>query len=144
RPSGSRGATCASPSRPGCSRPWLGFSRRSCEPQTCSGPSAGALATTWRMQQLACGAAEQPGWHEVPAPTLQGPGEALVRPLAVARCDIDVPLASGGFPLSGPFAVGHECVGEIVALGEAVRGLAVGQRVVVSFQLSCGTCPQCA
>jgi len=47
---------------------------------------------------------------------LAGDGEALVRPLAVARCDIDRFLASGLFPLRGPFALGHECVGEIAAL----------------------------
>ena len=67
-----------------------------------------------------------------------------MRPLAVARCDIDRFLASGFFPLRGPFALGHECVGEIAALGDGVRGLAVGQRVVVSFQVSCGRCAACA
>jgi alcohol dehydrogenase len=62
----------------------------------------------------------------------------------VARCDIDRFLASGLFPLRGPFAVGHECVGEVIAMGDAVRGLAIGQRVVVSFQVSCGRCATCA
>jgi alcohol dehydrogenase len=46
-------------------------------------------------------------------------------------------------PLKGPFALGHECVAEIVALGDAVQKLEIGQRVVVSFQLSCGTCGSC-
>jgi alcohol dehydrogenase len=96
------------------------------------------------MQQLTCLDPNKLEWREVPAPSLQGDGEALVRPLAVARCDIDRFLASGFFPLRGAFALGHECVGEVTALGDAVRGLSIGQRVVVSFQLSCGRCPTCA
>jgi alcohol dehydrogenase len=96
------------------------------------------------MEQLTCVGAGKLEWREVPAPTLQGDGEALVRPLAVARCDIDRFLTSGLFPLRGPFALGHECVGEITALADGVRGLSIGQRVVVSFQVSCGRCRRCA
>ena len=95
------------------------------------------------MQQLTCLEPGKLAWRDVPAPRLQGDGEALVRPLAVARCDIDLFLTSGLLPLRGPFALGHECVGEVTALGDGVRGLAIGQRVVVSFQVSCGRCPTC-
>ena len=96
------------------------------------------------MQQLTCLAPNKLEWHDVPEPRLESEGAALVRPLAVARCDIDRFLATGLFPLRGPFALGHECVGEIAALGDGVRGLAIGQRVVVSFQVSCGRCSPCA
>lgn len=97
------------------------------------------------MQQLTCIAPGRVEWRDVPAPMLRGDGEALVRPLAVARCDIDLVLARGLFSAKGeePFALGHECVGEIAALGDAVRGLEIGQRVVVAFQISCGQCPAC-
>ena len=95
------------------------------------------------MRQLTCSAPNSIGWQDVPAPRLQGDGEALVRPLAVARCDIDLFLTSGLFPSRGPFALGHEGVAEILELGDAVRGLEVGQRVVVAFQVSCGTCGSC-
>jgi threonine dehydrogenase-like Zn-dependent dehydrogenase len=96
------------------------------------------------MQQLTCLDAGKLEWRDVPEPKLAGDGEALVRPLAVARCDIDRFLTSGLFPLRGPFALGHECVGEIVALGDGVRGLELGQHAVVSFQVSCGRCATCA
>src|SRR5258705_9186995 len=96
------------------------------------------------MRQLTCTAPSTLEWREVPAPRIQADVEALVRPLAVARCDIDLFLTSGLFPAREPFALGHECVAEIVELGDAVRGLEVGQRVVVSFQVSCGTCSSCA
>jgi alcohol dehydrogenase len=95
------------------------------------------------MRQLTCIGPNKLEWQEVPAPRLQGDGEALVRPLAVARCDIDRLLIAGAIPQRGPYAVGHECVAEIVALGDAAGGLAVGQRAIVSFQLSCGTCASC-
>ncbi len=95
------------------------------------------------MRQLTCTGKNQLEWREVPEPRLQGDGEALVRPLAVARCEIDPFLTSGFLPSKEPFAVGHECVAEIVALGDGVRGLEVGRRVVVAFQLSCGACGSC-
>jgi len=96
------------------------------------------------MRQLTCTAPGQIAWRDVPRPALAGDGEALVRPLAVARCDIDLFLTGGLFPVTEPFALGHECVGEIEALGDAVRGLEIGQRVVVAFQVSCGHCDACA
>jgi alcohol dehydrogenase len=96
------------------------------------------------MRQLTCTAPGTIAWQDVPEPRLQGDDEALVRPLAVARCDIDLFLTSGLFPSRGPFALGHEGVAEILELGDAVRGLEVGQRVVVAFQVSCGACGSCA
>ncbi len=95
------------------------------------------------MQQLTCTEPGQIEWREVPDPRLEADGEALVRPLAVARCDIDLFLTSGFIPSRGAFALGHESVAEIVALGDAVKGLQVGQRVVVAFQVSCGRCGSC-
>jgi threonine dehydrogenase-like Zn-dependent dehydrogenase len=95
------------------------------------------------MRQLTCAGPNAVEWRDVPEPRLQGDCEALVRPLAVARCDIDLFLTSGVFPSRGAFALGHECVAEIVALGDGVRGLEVGQRVVVAFQVSCGACGSC-
>jgi threonine dehydrogenase-like Zn-dependent dehydrogenase len=95
------------------------------------------------MRQLTCTEPGAIAWRDVPEPRLQADREALVRPLAVARCDIDLFLTSGFIPARGPFALGHECVAEIVALGDAVRGLQIGQRVVVAFQVSCGACRSC-
>src|SRR6185295_2587419 len=95
------------------------------------------------MRQLTCSAPNTIGWQDVPEPRLEGDGEALVRPLSVARCDIDLFLTCGLFPSRGPFALGHEGIAEILELGDAVRGLEVGQRVVVAFQVSCGTCSSC-
>jgi len=82
-------------------------------------------------------------FREKPAPTIQGARQALVRPLAVARCDLDFIFARGLAPVAGPFALGHECVGEVVAVGDAVSAVKPGDRVVVPFQISCGACERC-
>jgi alcohol dehydrogenase len=81
-------------------------------------------------------------WQEVSEPSLQGPGQALVRPLAVAACDLDAWVMRGTVPFEGPFALGHEFVGEVAEAGEEA-GVAPGDRVVVTFQVSCGECERC-
>ncbi|HKJ36488.1 MAG TPA: alcohol dehydrogenase catalytic domain-containing protein [Solirubrobacterales bacterium] len=82
-------------------------------------------------------------WEQAPDPLLEDPGSALVRPLAVARCDLDIAMAAFGiFP--GPYPVGHEAVGEVVEVGDRVTSFARGDRVVVPFQVSCGSCRPCS
>lgn len=94
------------------------------------------------MRQLAYVKPGQIEWEESPAPALTDPAGALVRPLAVARCDLDLPMiAAGIFP--PPFAVGHEFVGEIFSVGDQVTKRQVGERVLVPFQPSCGSCAAC-
>lgn len=70
--------------------------------------------------------------------------EVLIRVRASGIChtDIDVLHARYG---SGAFPVvpGHEYAGEVVALGREVSGFAIGDRVVVDPNLSCGTCRSC-
>jgi threonine dehydrogenase-like Zn-dependent dehydrogenase len=81
--------------------------------------------------------------QEAPAPELRGPGEALVRPLAVAACDLDLAIVHGHAPLRGPFAFGHEGVFEVVEAGDAVRAFAPGDVVSVPYHVSCGSCASC-
>lgn len=82
-------------------------------------------------------------WREVRRPSIRGPAEALVRPLAVAACDLDLEMVSGRSPFPPPFPIGHEFAGEIMALGDEVAGFQVGDRVAVSFQPCCGACSFC-
>ena len=67
-----------------------------------------------------------------------------MRPLAVAMCDLDAVFLSGAIPIAEPFPLGHECVAEVIEVGDAVRGVAPGDIVVVPFQISCGECAACA
>jgi alcohol dehydrogenase len=82
-------------------------------------------------------------WEEVDRPTIVDSRDALVRPLVVARCDLDPAIAIGLYPMKGPFVMGHEMVGEIIGLGTAVTGFKPGDKVIVPFQLSCNACDPC-
>ena len=95
------------------------------------------------MEQLTLVETGRIEWREVPEPRIEGPDEAIVRPLAVTRCDIDLPYVTGLLPPPRAFALGHECVGEVVAVGDGVRSVRPGARVIVPFQISCGRCPRC-
>lgn len=82
-------------------------------------------------------------WREADDPGIEGDGEALVRPLAVATCDLDLLLVRGLAPAEEPFPFGHECVAEVTEVGDAVEGFEPGDRVSVPFQISCGECATC-
>jgi threonine dehydrogenase-like Zn-dependent dehydrogenase len=82
-------------------------------------------------------------WREADEPRLEGDGEALVRPVAVATCDLDLLLVRGLVPAEEPFPFGHECVAEVTEVGDGVKGFAPGDRVSVPFQISCGECDTC-
>lgn len=94
------------------------------------------------MRQLVHLGPGQLDWREVPDASVQLPSDAVVRPVAVARCDLDLPMAKLGlFP--GPFAVGHEIAAEIVHVGDDVTRHRPGDHVIVPFQVSCGSCRPC-
>jgi alcohol dehydrogenase len=95
------------------------------------------------MKQLTFVEAGNLEWREVGDPVLQGDGEAIVRALAVATCDLDLALVRGNAPAGREFAFGHECVAEVLEMGDTVRSVAPGDIVSVPFQISCGSCDRC-
>src|SRR6202008_55665 len=95
------------------------------------------------MRQLTFEEAGRYAWRDLPEPQITAPEQALVRPLVVACCDLDVAGCHGRLPLQPGYAVGHEGLGEVVAVGDGVSGVRVGDRVVVPFQISCGHCREC-
>ncbi|MEO8221705.1 MAG: alcohol dehydrogenase AdhP [Specibacter sp.] len=83
--------------------------------------------------------------EEYPLPT-PGPGQALIKVIASGVCHTDLHAAEGDWPVkpSPPFIPGHEGVGEVVALGDGVTSLAVGDRVGNAWLWSaCGDCEYC-
>jgi threonine dehydrogenase-like Zn-dependent dehydrogenase len=83
-----------------------------------------------------------------PAAGASGPaadpaGAALVRPLAVATCDLDTAVNSGAYPLPLPYALGHEFIAEVIEVGPDVTVARPGDRVAVPFQINCGYCGYC-
>jgi alcohol dehydrogenase len=82
-------------------------------------------------------------WSDAPDPAIEGDGEAIVRPVAVATCDLDLAIVRGRVPLPGPFPFGHEGVAKVTDVGDAVEAVAPGDLVSVPFQISCGECGRC-
>jgi aryl-alcohol dehydrogenase len=70
------------------------------------------------------------------------PDEVLVRFTAAGLCHTDLEVAAGRMPTPLPVVAGHEGTGVIEAIGAAVAGFEVGERVVASFSF-CGTCRNC-
>jgi threonine dehydrogenase-like Zn-dependent dehydrogenase len=95
----------------------------------------------------------------MPSLTFAGPGQlewrdsqpleldsdlaALVKPIAVATCDLDALIVAGISPFPPPFAIGHEGVAEVTDVGDRVTSVKPGDRVVMPFQVSCGMCGPC-
>ena len=72
-----------------------------------------------------------------------GPGEVLVRVRSVGVCGSDLHFYRGEFPVPPGFVLGHECAGEVAALGEGVSGFAVGDAVALEMFTVCMECAQC-
>jgi len=80
----------------------------------------------------------------VPDPTIINPRDAIVRITSTAICGSDLHLYDGYIPtLEKGDILGHEFMGEVVEVGKGVTNLAVGDRVVVPFTISCGACFFC-
>lgn len=87
------------------------------------------------------------GLHEVsvetvPDPTLSGPDAVIVAVESTAICGSDLHLYHGDMAQAGVH-LGHEFIGSVVEAGADVRTVAVGDRVLVSGVIGCGTCAQC-
>ncbi len=72
-----------------------------------------------------------------------GTGEIEVTLEAVAICHSDISYADGAWGGDLPAVYGHEASGRITALGDGVKGLSEGDRVVVTLIRSCGACVNC-
>lgn len=80
----------------------------------------------------------------VPDPQLQDPTDAIVRVTSTAICGSDLHLYKVLAPyLKKGDVLGHEFMGVVEQVGSAVTNLAVGDRVVVPFTISCGHCYMC-
>jgi len=74
------------------------------------------------------------------------PGDVLVRVRTALTCGTDVKVFRRGYHarmIQPPSLFGHELAGDIVAMGEDVRGFKVGDRVVAANSAPCGACYPC-
>jgi alcohol dehydrogenase len=83
-------------------------------------------------------------WETVPDPQLQDPTDAIVRIDTSTICGTDLHILKGDVPEVEPGRIlGHEAVGTITEIGDAVTTLEPGDRVLVSCITSCGRCRFC-
>lgn len=91
-------------------------------------------------------------WHgigdirldDVPEPEILDPHDAIVKITRSAICGTDLHLVRGTMAgMEEGTVLGHEAVGVVTEVGDAVRGFAAGDRVVINSTISCGACPFC-
>ena len=80
---------------------------------------------------------------DVPEPKVEESNDAVVRVSAAAICGSDLHMYEGKVPLSPGETIGHEVVGVVEGVGAGVTRFRPGERVVVSFVISCGRCWYC-
>ncbi len=96
-----------------------------------------------RMIQQVMTAPGEISFREIPVP-VAGPEQILVRTKRIGICGSDIHVYHGKHPYTSyPVTQGHEISGEIAAVGSAVTGFSVGQRVTIEPQVACGTCYNC-
>jgi threonine dehydrogenase-like Zn-dependent dehydrogenase len=77
-------------------------------------------------------------------PKILNPRDAIVRVRATAICGSDLHLFGGMIPgMESGDILGHEFMGDVVEVGNEVRNLQPGDRVVVPFTIACGGCFFC-
>jgi 2-desacetyl-2-hydroxyethyl bacteriochlorophyllide A dehydrogenase len=80
---------------------------------------------------------------EVPEPELLAADDAIVRVEASGICGSDLHIYHGRVQIEPGFVIGHEFVGEVIAAGDEVTRVAVGDRVLGTYATACGKCFFC-
>jgi S-(hydroxymethyl)glutathione dehydrogenase/alcohol dehydrogenase len=72
-----------------------------------------------------------------------GPGQVKIRVRAAGVCHSDLSARTGALPQPMPAILGHEAAGDVIAVGDGVTALAVGDRVIANWLPPCGSCASC-
>ena len=80
-----------------------------------------------------------------PEPVICNADDVKIKVLAASICGSDVHILADppGIAANTGIILGHECVGEVVDMGEEVTGFSVGDHVILDNNLTCGICPFC-
>src|SRR5919199_6329102 len=81
--------------------------------------------------------------EERPDPEPLAPDDAVIRVDASGVCGSDLHIYHGRVKIEPGFTIGHEYVGTVVAAGDGVTRVGVGDRVAGCFLTACGTCFFC-
>ena len=96
-----------------------------------------------QVKAAVCRAFGQPLQIETVTLAAPGEGQIEVKLAACAICHSDISYIDGGWGGDLPAVYGHEAAGHVTKLGAGVRGLALGDPVVVTLIRSCGRCASC-
>ncbi|WP_257348875.1 zinc-dependent alcohol dehydrogenase [Pseudalkalibacillus decolorationis] len=80
---------------------------------------------------------------EKQTPDIENEDDVIVRITSTAICGSDLHLYEGNFPLPKGYSIGHEPMGIIEEVGKGVTKVKKGDRVVIPFTVTCGTCHYC-
>lgn len=82
--------------------------------------------------------------HNVPPPAIKKPDDIIVKITTTAICGSDLHLIHGMIPnMPEGYVIGHEPMGIVEETGPEVTKVKKGDRVIIPFNVSCGTCPYC-
>jgi len=76
-------------------------------------------------------------------PEVVAADDAVVKVEASGICGSDLHIYHGRVPVEPGFTIGHEFVGTVLAVGDGVRRVGVGDRVLGTFHTACATCASC-
>jgi 2-desacetyl-2-hydroxyethyl bacteriochlorophyllide A dehydrogenase len=107
-------------------------------PETCN-----LRPETYDMKAALLSAPQKIAINEIDPPQLST-GQVSIQPMRAGVCGSDVSLFLGHrTPSAYPLLLGHEVVGHVVAVGDNVTQFAIGHRVIVEPNYSCGSCAFC-
>jgi glutathione-independent formaldehyde dehydrogenase len=95
------------------------------------------------MQALTFQGTKQVTVKDVDNPKIEQPTDALLRVTSAAICGSDLHMYGGRTDMETDRVLGHEIMGVIQEVGDGVKQLKVGDRVVLPFNIACGDCYNC-
>jgi glutathione-independent formaldehyde dehydrogenase len=95
------------------------------------------------MRAIVYKTANQVTVETVPDPKIEAPGDAIVRVTSAGICGSDLHMYEGRTPASGEMRFGHENMGVVEEVGPGVANIREGDRVVMPFNVACGSCFNC-
>src|SRR5450755_3744038 len=96
------------------------------------------------MKALVYHGPTQKSWEDVPDPVIQDPTDVVVRVDMTTICGTDLHILHGDVAaVTDGRILGHEAVGTVTEVGEAIKGFSVGDRVLVPDITKCGRCEYC-
>src|SRR4051812_10281132 len=96
------------------------------------------------MRAIVCKRPNEVSVETVADPKIESPTDAIVRITSAGICGSDLHMYEGRTPASGDMRLGHENMGVVEEVGDAVNSIRTGDRVVMPFNIACGSCFNCA